>query len=119
MTHLYVKLVERETRQFQQRIARINHMLPALQSAEVLANRADGWCGMRARADACEQGYPFISISIPIERMPGMDVADTLTEAMSETVIACLAATGEYLVLLDDDGDNEEGSALRVKVEAH
>ena len=118
MTHLYVRLVERETRQFQQRIAHINHMLPALQSAEVLASRANGLFGMHAKADACEQGYPFISVSIQIERMQGLDVAGTLTEAMGESVIACLAATGEYLVLLDDDGNNEEGSALRVKVEA-
>lgn len=119
MTHLYVRLIERETRQFQRRIARINSMLPALHSAEVLASRANGWIGMHAGADACEQGYPFVSISIPLERMPGLDVAASLTEAMGETVMACQPARGEYLVLLDDDGDSDEGTALRVKVETY
>ena len=119
MTHLYVRLIERETRQFQQRVTRINRLLPSLQATEALASRANGWSGMRAWADACEQGYPFIGISIPLERMPGLDVAASLTEAMGETVMACLPATGEYLVLLDDDGDSEEGTALRVKVEVH
>ncbi|MCP9759902.1 hypothetical protein EGI20_11355 [Aquitalea sp. S1-19] len=119
MTNLYVRIIERETRQFQQRVTRINRLLPALQATDALASRANGWIGMRAWADACEQGYPFINIRIPLERMPGLDVAASLTEAMGETVMACVPTKGEYIVLLDDDGDSEEGTALRVKVEVY
>lgn len=110
--NLYTQLIDRESKRHRANLESIHLKLPTILRAEKLARRLTER-GVNAKASACQQGYIFLQVEVPIDMLAG---GEYLSTTVSQSIGRPIIKNGEsYLILPHDD---EEGvTSLQLVVE--